>query len=238
MGCFKYANSKMKKIGLEDKFVIYKSIRGDASISAERTGGHSNDDTLWSSLKGHGKLRKCGLDERTVRWIVNWLSGRFQKDVIDSTWNSIASSSQEVILSLYLALVNEAHLECCVQFWAPQEKRDMKLLDQVQCQATKVVKGLEHPTYKEWLRDLRQFSLKNRRLRGVLINVYQCLGGWCQAVGQEAMGRNRCIEVPPEHEEEPVYCVGERALEQIAQRGWGVSLNGDTQDLSGYHPVQ
>jgi len=23
-----------------------------------------------------GKLRKCGLDEWTVRWIVNWLNGR------------------------------------------------------------------------------------------------------------------------------------------------------------------
>ncbi|PKU43815.1 rna-directed dna polymerase from mobile element jockey- hypothetical protein [Limosa lapponica baueri] len=29
-----------------------------------------------------GKLRKCRLDERTVRWIENWLSGRAQKVVI------------------------------------------------------------------------------------------------------------------------------------------------------------
>lgn len=29
-----------------------------------------------------GKLRKCGLDEWTVRWTKNWLNGRAQKAVI------------------------------------------------------------------------------------------------------------------------------------------------------------
>ncbi|PKU40556.1 rna-directed dna polymerase from mobile element jockey- hypothetical protein [Limosa lapponica baueri] len=32
-----------------------------------------------------GKLRKCGVDEWTVRWIENWLSGRTQRAVISST---------------------------------------------------------------------------------------------------------------------------------------------------------
>ncbi|PKU44429.1 rna-directed dna polymerase from mobile element jockey- hypothetical protein [Limosa lapponica baueri] len=32
-----------------------------------------------------GKLRKCGLDEWTVRWIENWLSGRAQRAVISGT---------------------------------------------------------------------------------------------------------------------------------------------------------
>jgi len=41
-----------------------------------------------------GKLRKCGLDEWSVRWIENWLNGRAQRVVISSTgssWRPVAS---------------------------------------------------------------------------------------------------------------------------------------------------
>ncbi|GAB0178715.1 mitochondrial enolase superfamily member 1 [Grus japonensis] len=40
------------------------------------------------------KLRKCGLDEWTVRWIENWLNGRVQRVVIsgaESSWRPVAS---------------------------------------------------------------------------------------------------------------------------------------------------
>ncbi|GAB0177598.1 mitochondrial enolase superfamily member 1 [Grus japonensis] len=42
-----------------------------------------------------GKLRKCRLDEWTVRWIENWLNGRAQRVVTSSTessWRPVASS--------------------------------------------------------------------------------------------------------------------------------------------------
>ena len=35
-----------------------------------------------------------------------------------------------------------------------------------------------------------------------------------------------------------MYCGGDRALEQAAQRSCGVSVSGDTQDLPGHSPVQ
>jgi len=41
-----------------------------------------------------GKLRKCALDEWSVRWIENWLNGRTQRVVIssaESSWRSAAS---------------------------------------------------------------------------------------------------------------------------------------------------
>ncbi|RMC19323.1 hypothetical protein DUI87_03931 [Hirundo rustica rustica] len=38
---------------------------------------------------------------------------------------------------------SEAQLECCVQFWAPQHKRDQELLERVQWRTTRMIRGVE-----------------------------------------------------------------------------------------------
>lgn len=87
------------------------------------------------------------------------------------------------VLHFYSALLR-LHWECYVESWDPQYKRDMDILQWIQWWDIKMIKDLEHLSYKR-LRELgfSRWEEKGSGLRRDLTNVYKYLIRWCKENG-------------------------------------------------------
>ncbi|KAK4832448.1 hypothetical protein QYF61_023172 [Mycteria americana] len=98
------------------------------------------------------------------------LAAKRANHILGCIKHSITSWPKEAIIPLYSALV-WPHLKYCVQFWAPQFKKDVK--EEGNKAGERAGSNVEG--YEEWLRTLGLSSLKKRRLRGNLIALYSFL---------------------------------------------------------------
>ena len=81
---------------------------------------------------------------------------------------------EESFLRLYKALVRP-HLEYANSVWAPRFKRQVEVIENVLRRATKLIPGFKYLTYEERIRKLKLPTLKYRRLRGDLIEIFKIL---------------------------------------------------------------
>lgn len=64
--------------------------------------------------------------------------------------------------------LGETQLDCWVQYWAPQHKKDMDISEHVQQMVTQMMKEQEHLSYEKRQRELGLFHLEKQSLRGIM----------------------------------------------------------------------
>ena len=80
--------------------------------------------------------------------------------------------NKETFLKLYKSMVRP-HLEYGNVVWHPLYKRQSSAIEKVQRRATKILRECQNMSYPERLNYLNLFTLKGRRLRGDLIEMYK-----------------------------------------------------------------
>lgn len=160
---------------------------------------------------------------------------------------STSSRLRNMILPLYSALVRHdwsagfnlgipenLGLPCTEEIWTYLSRSSKR--------ATKMVKSLEHPSYKERLSELGLVSLEKRRLRTILL---MCINTSWETVNETRQdlavvssdwqwAQIKVQEMLFKHEKKTPVLWGCWTLAQVTRRGCRVSIAGDIQTPAGY----
>jgi len=80
----------------------------------------------------------------------------------------VTSREREVTVPLYSVLMRP-HLEHCIQVSGSQDRKDLELLECNSSLNTRMIRGLEHLSCEDRLKELHLFSLEKRRLQETLL---------------------------------------------------------------------
>jgi len=108
---------------------------------------------------------QCAKVVKTANQVLGMINRNFQ------------NKSKEIIVPLYKSLVRP-HLEYCVQAWRPNLIKDIKLIENVQHRATRMIPELKGQSYEQRLSNVHLTTLETRRVRGDLIEMFKILKGY------------------------------------------------------------
>ena len=96
--------------------------------------------------------------------------------VLGLIYRNFKYMSSDTFVMLYKTLVR-SHLEYANCVWSPYRQIDIEKIERVQMRATRMVQQLKNSSYDARLRRLNLPTLKYRRLRGDMIQVYNIVSG-------------------------------------------------------------
>ena len=103
---------------------------------------------------------------------------------------SFTKFTKQVFLNIYKCLIRP-HLEFANLIWHPRLIKHQKILENVQRRATRLVSEMKSLSYYERLKELNLSSLKYRRKRGTMIEMYKiCYGLYDRNVTAGLFERN------------------------------------------------
>ncbi len=82
--------------------------------------------------------------------------------------------NKKIVVTLYNSLVLP-HLQYCIPFWSPSLMKDINRLEKIQARATKLIPEIMHLSYQNRLQALGMSTLKARRNRLDLIQMYKII---------------------------------------------------------------
>ena len=124
-----------------------------------------NCTTFDTSFQSH----VFNLIKRTLRIVEHYLYSGRSSGIINRNFIYLTPDS---FVTLYKTLIR-AHLEYAVSVWNPHYQTLIEKLEKVQKRATKLVITIKKLHYEERLQRLKLPTLKYRRIRGDMIELYK-----------------------------------------------------------------